>query len=393
LTQARTYAELIPPNRLLLGPGPSNLDPRVIKSMTSPLVGHLDPYFLELMDEMKDLLRFVFRTNNKLCVTLPGTGSAGMEAAVCNIVERGDEVIVGVNGLFGQRMSDIVTRCGGKSIEIKEKWGRVISRESVERALHESKAKAVAIVHAETSTGVLQPLEEISRVAKDHDALFLVDSVTSLGGCPLDVDNLGIDICYSGSQKCLNAPPGLAPITFNERAMEVVRNRRTKVQSLYLDISLIEKYWSEERAYHHTAPILMIYALREALRIVQEEKLERRWERHVKNSSALINGVEAMGLRMHPPEHRLPTLNAIAVPEGVSDLDVRKDLLSRFNIEIGGGLGELRGRVWRIGLMGLNSSQANVMIVLSSLGRILRERGFRVDSGAGLQAAVRTYDN
>jgi len=389
--ETKMYRELIPPNRTLLGPGPSNVDPRVLKAMSSPLVGHLDPYFLELMDETMELLRYVFKTKNRLCIPISGTGSAGMEAAVCNVVERGDEVIVGVNGLFGERMSDVVTRCGGKSIEVKEEWGRVISKEAVEKALSESNAKVVGIVHAETSTGVLQPLKEISKLAKEYGALFLVDTVTSLGGCELNVDELGIDICYSGTQKCLNCPPGLAPITFNEKAMDIVRNRKTKVQSWYLDLSLLEKYWSEGRVYHHTAPVSMIYGIREALRIIHEEGLEKRWERHKRNSLALISGVEAMGLKMHPPEHRLPSLNSIAVPNGVPDLDVRKMLLNNFNIEIGGGLGVLKGKIWRVGLMGLNSNERNVMLVLDALGRILKSKGYPADPVKGIEAAMNVY--
>jgi len=389
--EGKTYGELIPPNRILLGPGPSNVDPRVLKAMSTPLVGHLDPYFLELMDETMELLRYVFRTKNRLCIPISGTGSAGMEAAVCNVVERRDEVIVGVNGLFGERMSDVVTRCGGKSVEIKEEWGRVISKEAVEKALSESNAKVVGIVHAETSTGVLQPLKEISKLAKEYGALLLVDTVTSLGGCELDVDELGIDICYSGTQKCLNCPPGLAPITFNEKAMDLVRNRKTKVQSWYLDLSLIEKYWSEGRVYHHTAPISMIYGLREALRIIHEEGLEKRWERHKRNSFALISGVEAMGLKMHPTDHRAPSLNSIAVPSGVPDLDVRKTLLNKFNIEIGGGLGVLKGKIWRVGLMGLNSNERNVMLFLDALGRILKNLGYPAEPVKGIEAAMKVY--
>ena len=274
------YKELAPPQRILLGGGPNDTDPRVLKAMISHPVGHLDPYFLEIMDDTMDLLRYVFRTRNKFCLPLSGTGSAGMESAICNIVEEGDEVVVGVNGFFGQRLSDIVTRYGGKSIEVKEDWGKSIKAEEVEKALSQSNAKAVAIVHVETSTGVLQPLEKISRIAKQYGALLLVDAVTSLGGCELDIDKLGIDICYSVSQKCLSCPPGLAPITVNERAFDVIHNRRTRVQSWYFDFSLIQDYWSNSRRYHHTAPVSMIYGLREALRIVHEEGLEERWRRH-----------------------------------------------------------------------------------------------------------------
>lgn len=384
------YGELNPPNRILLGPGPSNVHPIVLRSMSSPLVGHLDPYFMGLMDEVMELLREVFATKNKVCFPISGTGMAGMEAAIVNLVQPGDEVIVGSNGFFGQRMAEIVRRCQGKPIEVSEEWGRAIDPEKIEGALSSSKADLVCVVHAETSTGVLQPLDRIARIARSHDALLLVDAVTSLSGCELKVDEMGIDVCYSGSQKCLNCPPGLAPITFNERAMERVRNRRTKVQSWYLDVSLIEQYWSEGRAYHHTAPISMIYALREALRIVAEEGLEARWARHKRNRDALIRGIEEMGLEMFPPENRCPTLNAISVPEGVEDAAVRRFLLDRFNIEIGSGLGPLKGKIWRVGLMGINSSEQNVILFLGALERALRAAGFRV-KGSGARAAIEAY--
>ncbi|MEM2226135.1 MAG: alanine--glyoxylate aminotransferase family protein [Candidatus Bathyarchaeia archaeon] len=384
------YGELNPPNRILLGPGPSNVHPIVLRAMSSPLVGHLDPYFMELMDEVMELLREIFVTKNKVCFPISGTGMAGMEAAIVNLVQPGDEVIVGSNGFFGQRMAEIVRRCQGKPIEVFEEWGRAINPEKVEEALSNSKANLVCVVHAETSTGVLQPLDRIARIARAHNALLLVDAVTSLSGCELKIDEMGIDVCYSGSQKCLNCPPGLAPITFNERAMERVRNRRTKVQSWYLDVSLIEQYWSEGRAYHHTAPISMIYALREALRIVVEEGLEARWARHRRNQEALIRGIEEMGLEMFPPKDRCPTLNAISVPEGVEDAMVRKFLLDRFNMEIGSGLGPLKGRIWRVGLMGINSSEQNVILFLGALERALRAAGFRV-KGSGAKAAIEIY--
>ncbi|MEM2082532.1 MAG: alanine--glyoxylate aminotransferase family protein [Candidatus Bathyarchaeia archaeon] len=384
------YGELNPPNRILLGPGPSNVHPIVLRAMSSPLVGHLDPYFMELMDEVMELLREVFATKNKVCFPISGTGMAGMEAAIVNLVQPGDEVIVGSNGFFGQRMAEIVRRCQGKPIEVFEEWGRAINPEKVEEALSSSKANLVCVVHAETSTGVLQPLDRMAKMVRAHDALLLVDAVTSLSGCELKIDEMGIDVCYSGSQKCLNCPPGLAPITFNERAMERVRHRRTKVQSWYLDVSLIEQYWSEGRAYHHTAPISMIYALREALRIVAEEGLEARWARHKRNRDALIRGIEEMGLRMFPPENRCPSLNAISVPEGVEDAMVRRFLLDRFNMEIGSGLGPLKGKIWRVGLMGINSSEQNVILFLGALERALRAAGFRV-KGSGAKAAIEAY--
>jgi len=386
------YGELNPPARLLLGPGPSNVDPRVLKAMASPLVGHLDPYFFEVMNETMELLRYVFKTKNKLTIPISGTGTAGMEAALCNVVEPGDEVIIGMNGFFGERMSEMVPRCGGKVIGIKEDWGKAITKEAVEDTLKRSKAKVVALVHAETSTGVLQPLSEVSRVVHEYGALLLVDAVTSLGGCELDVDKLGIDVCYSGSQKCLNCPPGLAPITFNEKAINTVLNRKSKVQSWYFDVSLISKYWSEGRAYHHTAPISMIYGLREALRIVHEEGLEKRWDRHKRNSQAFISGIEAMGLKMHAEkEHRLPSLNSVSIPAGVLDKNVRTTLLNHFNIEVGGGLGVLAGKIWRVGLMGINSNEKTVILVLEALERALKKEGYELSMGEGVRAAIEFF--
>jgi len=385
----KSYGELRPPERLLLGAGPSNIDARVLKALASPIVEHLDPYFMQVMDETVDLLRHTFRTRNRLTMPISGTGTAGMEAAICNIVEAGDEVVVCANGYFGERMSEIVFRCGGRSVEVREEWGKVIEKEAVEEALSKSSAQVVAIVHGETSTGVLQPVGDIRRVADEYGALLLVDAVTSLGGCELDIDEFGIDVCYSASQKCLNCPPGLAPITVGERAMDKIRNRKTKVQSWYLDLSLIEKYWLENnRVYHHTAPILLVYALREALRLLHEEGLEARWERHKRNSIALIGGIEALGLRMHPEEHRCPSLNAVSVPQNVQDINVRRTLLEEFGITVSGGLGALKGKVWRIGLMGMNSTERNVILVLEALERALRKEGYPVKLGDGVSAAM-----
>jgi alanine-glyoxylate transaminase / serine-glyoxylate transaminase / serine-pyruvate transaminase len=387
-----TYAELIPPFRLLLGPGPSNVNPRVLKAMSSPIVGHLDAYFFEIMNETTELLRYAFQTRNKLTIPISGTGSAGMEAALCNVVEPGDEVIVGLNGFFGERMAEIVSRCGGKVIALREGWGKVIEKEAVDDALKKSDASVVAIVHAETSTGVLQPLTEISRVVHEHGALFLVDAVTSLGGCELDVDTMSIDICYSGSQKCLNCPPGLAPITFNDKAINAIHNRKSKIQSWYFDISLIEKYWSEGRVYHHTAPVSMIYGLREGLRVVYEEGLQHRWQRHRRNSEAFMNGIEAMGLELHvEAEHRLPSLNAVSIPTGVSDKNVRATLLNQFDTEIGGGLGELSSKIWRVGLMGINSNEGTVCLVLEALERALKKEGYKLQLGESLKAVAESY--
>ena len=386
---------ICPPERLLLGPGPSNVHPRVYQALSSHVVGHLDPYFLEIMDETKDLLKKTFRTENELTLPISGTGMAGMEAALCNLVEEGDEVVVCVNGFFGARMSDIVRRLGAKSVEVKEAWGKTVPLEVLRDTLSKCTGpKVVAVVNAETSTGVFQPLPEIAKAAHERGALLVADTVTSLGGCELEVDKMGIDVAYSGSQKCLSCPPGLSPITVNEKAIETIRNRKAKVHSWYFDLAEILKYWSKTRAYHHTAPISMVYALREALAIVEEEGLENRWARHRRNSKALEAGLEAIGLQMLADEtdKRLPTLSAVKVPEGIADANVRKTLLDQFGIEIGGGLGDLKGKIVRIGMMGLNSSRRNVLLVLDALETALRKEGYNARKGAALQAAVASYD-
>jgi alanine-glyoxylate transaminase / serine-glyoxylate transaminase / serine-pyruvate transaminase len=388
-----TVGELAPSARTLLGPGPSNVHPRVLKALATPLVGHLDPEFIRLMDETKDLLRFVFQTRNALTLPISGTGSAGMETCLVNLVEPGDEVVVGVNGVFGSRMADIVERCGAKAVVVETQWGKVFTPEQIQDALKRCRrAKLVALVHAETSTGAWQPLEEIASVVHQAGALFVVDAVTSLGGCPLQVDAWGVDACYSGTQKCLSCPPGLAPVTFNQAALEVIRRRTAKVQSWYLDLTLIEKYWGEERVYHHTAPISMNYALREALRLVQEEGLEARFRRHRRNHVALAAGLEALGITLAAQEgHRLWTLTSATIPAGVDDAAVRRRLLEDYNIEIGAGLGPLRGKVWRIGLMGESSTRSNVLLLLSALEEILLKQGYRCTPGAGVAAAQATY--
>lgn len=368
--------ELNPPQRLLMGPGPSNVHQRVYKALSTPIIGHLDPEFLEIMDDIQNLLRFVFQTNNRLTIAISATGSAGMEAAFVNVVEPGDKVIVGVNGVFGNRMSDIVRRCGAEVIEIEKPWGESIDLQRIEDELKKSSGvKAVALVHAETSTGVLQPMEEVGELCKKHAVLLIVDAVTSLGGLPVKVNDWGIDVCYSGTQKCLSCPPGLAPITFSDTALEIARNRKTKIQSWYLDVTMIADYWSDStRAYHHTAPISMNFALREALRLIQEEGLERRFERHKNNSIALIQGLGELGLTPFVDDSiRLPTLNAINSVTLQHEVTVRKRLLNEYNIEIGGGLGDLVGKIWRIGLMGESSRKTNVLLLLAALEEILNK--------------------
>lgn len=387
-----TYRDLNPPARLLLGPGPSNADPRVLRAMTTAPIGYFDPDFFQIMDEIKQLLQYTFQTANPLTLPISGTGTAGMEAALCNVIEPGDTVAVCVSGFFSERMCDIVERCQGKLVRIEAEWGRIIDPQQVEFALKQSKLKVVAIVHAETSTGVLQPLEDISRLAHEHGALVLVDAVTSLGGCPLKVDEWGLDVVYSGSQKCLSCPPGLAPITFSARAQAALDERRTKVPSFYLDLSLIQRYWGEERVYHHTPPTNMCYAFREALRVVHDEGLEARWQRHEQNHRALMAGLQAMGLEPFAQAgHWLPPLNAVRVPEDIQDAKVRGRLLQDYGIEIGGGLGKLKGQIWRIGLMGYNSTRKSVLLFLAALEAVLQAEGYRVPSGAAPTAAEKVY--
>ncbi|MCL4459756.1 MAG: alanine--glyoxylate aminotransferase family protein [Chloroflexi bacterium] len=388
----KTYAELNPSPRVLLGPGPSNPHPRVLRAMSSPVVGHLDPDFLKVMSDTKELLQYVFQTSNDLTFPISGTGSAGMEAALANLIEPGDGILVLVNGFFGGRMCEMVERYGGELIRVDIPWGRIIELDDVERVLKANKVKVVALVHAETSTGVLQPLEGISRLVHGYGALLLVDAVTSLGGCPLKTDEWGLDACYSGSQKCLGCPPGLAPITFGPRAISALKDRRNKVANWYLDLSLVQLYWGPERTYHHTAPISMNYALREALRIVYEEGLEARFKRHQLNQQALLAGLLAMELQPFAQEgHRLWTLTTVRVPEGIDDARVRGRLLTEFMIEIGGGLGPTKGQIWRIGLMGYSSSKNNVLLFLGALEQVLASEGFGLPAGAGVAAANQVY--
>jgi len=365
----------------------------VLAALAAPLVGHLDPVFVAMMEEVKSLLRFVFATENALTIPISGTGSAGMEACVVNLVEPGDEVVVGVNGVFGTRLAEVATRAGATVTRVEAPWGRVVRAEQVEAALRNCRQpKLVALIHAETSTGAWQPLEDAARLAHDHGALFLADCVTSLAGAPVEIDRWGIDAAYSGTQKCLSCPPGLSPITFGPRAVEALRRRKTPVQSWYLDLTLLERYWGEERVYHHTAPISMNYALREALRLVAEEGLAARFARHRANHEALAAGLASLGLAFASEEgHRLPMLNAVTVPDGMDEARVRRRLLDAHGIEIGGGLGPMKGRVWRIGLMGESSRRAHVLLLLSALEDALRAEGHRVAAGAALAAAQAAY--
>lgn len=384
---------LEPPSRLLLGPGPSNVHPRVLRALSTPIVGHLDPAYLVLMDDTRRMLQHVFQTKNALTLPISATGSAGMEACFVNLLEPGDKAVVCVNGVFGTRMADIVERCGAILHKVEAPWGETVDPAAVEATLAKcGKPKLVAIVHAETSTGVLQPLGEIGALAQAFGALFVVDTVTSLAGCPVRVDEWGIDACYSGTQKCLSCPPGLSPLTFSEKAVEVLRNRGTKVQSWYLDLTMIEKYWGSERVYHHTAPISMSFALYEALRLVLEEGLEARWERHRRNHEALKAGLAAIGLRIAAQEgHQLWQLNSVAIPDGVDDAAVRTRLLRDFDIEIGAGLGPLKGKTWRIGLMGENSRPASVLTLLEALERVLAGAGYGLTAGSSVAAAAAAY--
>jgi alanine-glyoxylate transaminase/serine-glyoxylate transaminase/serine-pyruvate transaminase len=362
--------------------------------MSTPLLGHLDPAFLAVMNDIQELLRRVFATANRFTIAISGTGSAGMEAALVNLVEPGDTVIVGINGVFGTRLAAIVERCGGKATRVEIPWGHIIEPDAIEAALRRSgPVKAVALVHAETSTGVWQPVEAVGRLCREHNALFIVDTVTSLAGVPVEVDRWGIDACYSATQKCLSCPPGLAPFTLSDRALSAIKNRRTACQSWYLDMALLADYWTEHtRAYHHTAPISMLYALREALCLVEEEGLPERFARHQLHAQALVAGLMALGFTPLPPAwYRLPMLTCVTVPPHIDEASVRGQLLEKFSIEIGGGLGPLKGKVWRIGLMGESCREANVLTLLNALEEIGVRSGWIPSSGIALEAAARVY--
>lgn len=373
-----------------MGPGPSDVDPRVLEALSRPTIGHLDPAFLDMLNEIRELLRYTFQTDNELTFAVSGTGSAGMETCVVNLIEPGDSMLVCINGVFGQRMAEVARRYGADVSTIEVEWGRVFAPEQVADALRKKPAKVVGIVHAETSTGACQPLEEISRIVHGRGALLLVDAVTSLGGMKVDVDTWRIDACYSGTQKCLSCPPGLAPVTFSGAAVQAIERRRTRVQSWYLDVSMIRKYWGSERLYHHTAPVNMNYALLEALRIIKEEGLPARWARHLTYHKILRAGLSAMGMYyVTQSGHELPMLNAVAIPDGADDVAVRGQLLREFNLEIGGGLGKFKGKAWRIGLMGSACTLSNVMLCLSALEKCLADQGVVFDRGAGIAAATK----
>jgi alanine-glyoxylate transaminase/serine-glyoxylate transaminase/serine-pyruvate transaminase len=383
---------LNPPVRILMGPGPSDIHPRVLEAMGRGTVGHLDPYYLELMNGMQRMLQSLFRTKNTMTLAISGTGSAGMEATVVNLIEPGDSMIVCVNGVFGGRMVDVAERAGAKVTKVERPWGEVFTPDDLRTALAQARPKLVGIVMAETSTGALQPIEEISTLVHDSGAMLLVDAVTSLGGVPVEVDAWNIDAIYSGTQKCLSCPPGLSPVSFGPRAMEAVLARKTKVQSWYLDVTMLAKYWGSERVYHHTAPINMTYGLYEALRLIHEEGLESCFARHALNHRALKAGLAAIGIEYAAqPGHQLPMLNAVRIPEGVDDAAIRTGLLNRFGIEIGGGLGAFKGKVWRIGLMGYASRANNVFVLLAALEQLLAEQKHRFQHGASIAAASAVY--
>ena len=388
--EAPDVGELTPPNRTLMGPGPSDADPRVLRAMSTPLVGHLDPSFVEIMDEVQSLLRYTFRTDNEWTIPVSGTGSAAMEAAIGNLVEPGDTMLVPTNGYFGGRMAEMAERAGGDVVEVAAPWGEPLDPIDVAKTFEEHEIDVFGFVHAETSTGVLQPaVPELTEIAHEHDALVIADTVTSIGGVELRVDEWNVDVAYAGPQKCLSCPPGASPLTLNDRAMEKVLNRDADARSWYLDLSLLEGYWGEERAYHHTAPITNVYALREALRLVAEEGIEERWARHRRVAGALRAGLEAMGLEMNAPEeYWLPSLNAVRVPDGVDDGEVIDYLLAEYDIEIASGLGDLEGDIWRIGCMGASATPKNVSLVVSALADALAAQGFDADTGAAMAAVA-----
>ena len=384
-----------PPVRTLMGPGPSDVNPRILEAMSRPTVGHLDPVFVGMMDEIKLLLRYAFHTANELTMPVSAPGSAGMEMCFVNLVEPGDKVIVCQNGVFGGRMKENVERCGGTAVMVQDDWGVAVSPEKLEAALKANPdAKLVAFVHAETSTGAISDAKTLSALAHAHDCLVIADTVTSLAGSPLMVDDWELDAVYSGTQKCLSCVPGLSPVTFSKRAVEMITSRKSKVQSWFLDLNLILGYWGGggKRTYHHTAPVNTLYGLHEALVILQEEGIENSWARHQKNHLALRAGFEAMGLKFVVPEgQRLPQLNAVSIPDGVDEAAVRAALLKEYNLEIGAGLGAMAGKIWRVGLMGFASNPTNVLFCLGALDAVLSGMRAPINSGVGVAAARAVY--
>jgi len=374
MSTAKRVGELNPPERILMGPGPSNVHWRVYRALSTPVIGHLDPNFLSIMDEISEMLRALFKTQNRLTIPMSGTGSLGMETCFVNVVEPGDEVVIGVNGVFGERMCDVASRCGAEVIRVEAPWGRKIEPDiAIEAVKEHPRAKVMAVVHAETSTGVMQPLREIGEYLSGTETLFLVDAVTSLAGIDLRVDEWRIDLCYSATQKCLSVPPGLAPVTLSEKAVRMLGVRKSKVQSWYLDLNMIGRYWGKERVYHHTAPISMLFGLREALRVIFDEGLERRFARHLEAGDYLKEGLLGLGWGLFAEEGaRLPMLTAATVPAGFDDAGIRGRLLGDYGIEVGAGLGATKGKIWRIGLMGETARRHNVDALLSAL-RELRD--------------------
>ena len=392
--RAEEIGELLPPDRLMLTPGPSCVDPRVYRAMAAPIVGHMDPWFTQVMDAVQVLLRRVFQTQNHTTFPISASGSGGIEAAVMNPLDAGDECIVCVNGAFSERMAIIAERIPAKVIRVEVPYGRTVDPTDVLRAGKGRKIKFVGLTHGETSSGIVHRIADYRKVADELGALLVVDAVASLAGVPLDVDGDRIDICFSGSQKAISAPPGMAPITVSARAEEIMRTRKEPVRSWYFDLTTAMNYWGKERLYHHTPPITLIYAMREALRAVLEEGLEARWERHRVNQQALIAGLEAIGLEMFVsnPADRLVTVTAVNIPAGIDEGKVRKQLLDEFNIEIAGGLGPVKGKIWRIGLMGYSCQKSNILIFLAALEKTLLDQSFRLPAGAGVAAAIRSYE-
>jgi len=390
MSDAPVIGELTPPDRTLMGPGPSDVHPRVLRAMGTPLVGHLDPSFVEIMDEVQELLRYTFRTDNEWTIPVSGTGSASMEAAIGNLVEPGETMLVPTNGYFGDRMASMARRAGGEVVTVDAPWGEPLDPADVADAFDAHQPDVFGLVHAETSTGVRQPdVPELTGIAHDHDAYVVLDCVTSLGGVEVQVDQWGVDVAYSGPQKCLSCPPGASPLTLNDRAVAKVLDREEPARSWYLDLSLLEGYWGDERTYHHTAPVTNVYALREALRLVAEEGIESRWARHLRIAGALKDGLRGMGLEMNAPDdYWLPSLNAVRVPAGADDGAVISHLLDAYDLEIASGLGDLAGEIFRIGCMGYSANAKNVTYLLAALGDALSREGVDADPDAGLAAAV-----
>ncbi len=385
-----TAKSFFPPVRTLMGPGPSDVHPRILNALARPTIGHLDPAFVDMMDDVKGLLQYAFQTENQLTMPVSAPGSAGMETCFANLVEPGDKVIVCQNGVFGGRMKENVERCGGTPVMVEDDWGKAVDPARVEQALETNPdAKILAFVHAETSTGAQSDAKTLTELAHKHDCLVIVDAVTSLAGTPILVDEWKIDAIYSGTQKCLSCTPGLSPVSFSENALEKIRNRNTKVQSWFLDLNLVMGYWGAgaKRAYHHTAPVNALYGLHESLVMLQQEGIENSWARHAQNHQILKAGLEAMGLSFVVDEaDRLPQLNSVSIPEGVDDAAVRSRLLNEFNLEIGAGLGALAGKVWRIGLMGFSSRAENILLCVSALEAILSDMNAPINSGVALKA-------